>query len=78
MGQESKQERERHRIGKDIPGGTGVPGDEQVNAIGSDDSDKPTGQDHSTDRHEITDPNHGVGEIQDREDTSSDIARIRD
>ena len=32
----------------------------------------------TTEHHEVTDPDHGVGEIQDREDTTSDIARIRD
>ena len=78
MGQEPFTERDDESTGKDIPRGTGEPGDEQVNAIGRGDSDKPIGQDHSTERHEITDPGHGVGDIQDREDTTSDIARIRD
>ena len=78
MGQEHITKRDDESTGKDIPRGTGVPGDEQVNAIVRDDSDKPIGQDHSTERHEATDPDHGVGEIQDREDTTSDIARIKD
>jgi hypothetical protein len=63
---------------RDIPGGDGTVGDEQVNAIGSDPKGKRTGQDHSTEHHETTDPDHGVGQIQDREDTTSDAARIRD
>ena len=64
--------------GRDIPGGDGDFGDEQVNAIGRDDSDKPTGQDHSTERHEVTDPDDGVGAVQDREDRTSHIAHISD
>ena len=78
MGQETFRKRDDESEGKDIPRGTGEPGDEQVNAIGRDDSDKPTGQDHSTEHHEIADPDHGVGEIQDRSDTTSDIARIKE
>jgi hypothetical protein len=71
MGQETGREREE-------PKGTGEVGDEQVNAITDDGSDKPTGQDHSTEHHEITEPESGVGEFQDRSDTTSDVARIRD
>ena len=77
MGQEPNTKRD-DTAGKDIPRGTGMPGDEQVDAIGRDDSNKPIGQDHSTEHHEVTDPDHGVGEIQDRENTMSDIARIKD
>jgi hypothetical protein len=71
MGQETG--RERHQ-----PKGTGEPGDEQVNAITDDRSDKKTGQDHSTEHREATEPSGGVGAVQGREDTGSDIARIRD
>jgi hypothetical protein len=78
MGQETFRKRDDESEGKDIPRGTGEPGDEQVNAIGRDDNDKPIGQDHSTEGHERTDPDHGVGAIQDREDRTSDIARTND
>jgi hypothetical protein len=64
--------------GRDIPGGDGTVGDEQVDAIDKDTSEIPIGQDQSTKRLGIHDPDHGVGEIQDREDTGSDIAHIRD
>jgi len=71
MGQETG--RERHE-----PLGTGEVGDEQVNAITDDKTGKKTGQDHSTEHHEMTEPESGVGAVQDREDSGSDIARIRD
>jgi hypothetical protein len=71
MGQETGRERQQ-------PKGTGEPGEEQVQAITDDQSDKKTGQDHSTEHHEETEPESGVGAVQDREDTVSDIARIRD
>ena len=64
--------------GRDIPGGDGTVGDEQLNAIGKQPEDRRTGKDHSTDHHEQKDADHGVQAIQDREDTSADIARIRD
>jgi hypothetical protein len=54
------------------------PGDEQINAITDDGTGMKRGQDHSTEHHEETEPTGGVGAIQDREDTGSDIARIRD
>jgi bisphosphoglycerate-dependent phosphoglycerate mutase len=64
--------------GRDKPRGDGGVGDEQVNRIGRDDSDKPTGQDHSTENHEQLDPTDGVGAIQESSDTTSDIAHIDD
>ena len=51
MGRETFRKRDDETEGKDIPRGTGEPGDEQVNAIDRDDSHKPIGQDHSTERH---------------------------
>jgi hypothetical protein len=77
MAQERREEHEH--VGKDIPGGDGTVSDEQVNAI--DDKtgeDAATGRDHSTENHELTEPESGVGAFQDREDTSSDVARIED
>ena len=64
--------------GHDIPSGDGGVGDEQVNAVTDDQKGKPTGQDHSMDNHEQTDPTEGVGAIQDSSDTLSDVARIAD
>lgn len=58
--------------GRDMPSGDGDVGDEQVNAIGRDDSDKPTGRDHSTDG-ERPEPTDGVGGVQD----SNQPTRIR-
>jgi len=60
------------------PRETAEPGDEQINAITDDKIGKKTGQDHSTEHHEVTEPESGVGAIQDRENTGSDIARISD
>jgi hypothetical protein len=62
--------------GRDIPGGDGDVGDEQVNAIDDHGNDKPIGQDHSTKHHEQMDPENGVGVVQDSSDTMSDIADI--
>ena len=62
--------------GRDIPGGDGGVGDEQVNAIDDDGRGKPTGQDHSTEGHERTEPTDGVGAIQDSNLVGTDIADI--
>jgi len=64
--------------GHDILSGDGGVGDEQVNAIDPNRKGKPTGQDHSTEHHERTEPTEGVGAIQDSSDTTSDIADISD
>lgn len=64
--------------GRDLPKGDGDVGDEQVNAITDDGTGKPTGQDHSTERDENAQSDTGVGAVQDRSDTGSDVARIRD
>jgi hypothetical protein len=62
--------------GRDRPGGDGDVGTEQVNAIDRDDSGKPTGQDHSTERHDLEQPTGGVGAVQDSNLIGSDIADI--
>ena len=67
-----------NRTGQDLPNASGEVSDEDVNDITDDETGKPTGQDHSTERHEITDPDSGVGAVQDREDRTSDVARIKD
>lgn len=73
----AEEERDK-RSGRDIPGGTGVVSDEDVNAISDagKDTKRKTGVDHSTDNHEKTMPDHGVGAVQNSSDTTSDIARI--
>lgn len=70
--------KDESKTGRDAPGGDGGVGDEQVNAIDDNRTGKPTGQDHSTDRHEQTDPGGGVGAVQDSSDTTTDIANISD
>ena len=62
--------------GRDMPDGDGNVGDEQVNRITDQGKGKPTGQDHSTERHETMDPENGVGVVQESSDTFSDIANI--
>jgi hypothetical protein len=62
--------------GRDMPSGDGGVGQEQVNAIGSDDSGKPIGQDHSTDVENRQEPTDGVGGVQDANVLGSDIADI--
>lgn len=76
MGQETKDTIE---TGRNLPDGDGTVSDEDVNAI--DDGcgkSAPTGQDHSTEDHEKTMPDSGVGAVQDNSDTTSDVARIDD
>lgn len=62
---ERTYDRDDNQTGSDLPSGDGGVGDEQVNAIGRDDSDRPTGQDHSTEDHERESPTDGVGAVQD-------------
>ncbi len=64
--------------GSDIPGGDGTVSDEDVNAITDDGSGKKTGQDHSLEDYEKSEPTDGVGAIQNSSDTTSDIAHIED
>jgi hypothetical protein len=75
----NKAEEERNeRSGRDIPGGTGVVSDEDVNAISdaTRDTKRETGVDHSTEDYGKTMPDHGVGAVQNSSDTTSDIAHI--
>ena len=77
-----RQREEDERYGRDIPGGTGDVSDEDINAISNDagggDDNRPTGQDHSTENYGDSFPDHGVGAVQNANDTTSDIARIDD
>ena len=72
------RKKDESATGRDIPGGDGTVGDEQVNAIGEKGTERPTGQDHSTEHHKTQDSTSGVGVVQERENTESDVARIRD
>ena len=72
------RKKDESATGRDIPGGDGGVGDEQVNAIGNEPTNRPIGQDHSIEHHEMTDPDHGVGEFQRSSDTTSDNVHIDD
>ncbi len=64
--------------GSDIPGGDGTISDEDMNAISGGRKRQKTGQDHSLENYEDSEPTSGVGAIQDYSDTSSDVAHIVD
>lgn len=79
MGQEVEPRKDEELTGRDLPNATGEVSQEDIDAI--DDSDregKPIGQDHSTDNYAATEPDGGVGAIQDSSNTMSDIARLPD
>ena len=79
MGQETTRKKDEDATGRDLPNTDGTVSDEDVKSItGGGRGRRKGGQDHSTERHEITDPDGGVGAIQDSTDTTSDVARIRD
>ena len=77
MGQETIRRKDEDATGRDLPNSDGTVSDEDVNAI-TDSGRGKTGQDHSTEHHERTQPTDGVGGVQESSDTTSDIARIRD
>jgi hypothetical protein len=64
--------------GRDIPGGDGTISDEDMNQISGGKKRQKTGQDHSLENYEDSEPTSGVGAIQDYSDTSSDVAHIED
>ena len=74
--QTHERKKDESATGRDIPSGDGTVGDEQVNAIGNEPDNRPIGQDHSTEHHETTDPDHGVGAIQRSSDTTSDNVHL--
>ena len=78
MGQETTRIKDEDATGRDLPNTDGTVSDEDVNAITDDRRRRKGGQDHSTEHHELTDPDHGVGVVQDSSDTASDIASISD
>jgi hypothetical protein len=75
-----RQSEQDERSGRDIPGGTGDVSDEDINAISNETAAAETeiGQDHSTENYGDTFPDHGVGAVQNANDTTSDIAHIDD
>ena len=62
--------------GSDIPGGDGTISDEDMDAISGGRKNQKTGQDHSLENYEDSEPTSGVGAIQNSSDTSSDVAHI--
>ena len=73
-----RNEKDTIDTGSDLPNADGNVADEEVNQITDDGSDKPTGQDHSTENYEESEPRDGVGAIQNSSDTESDIAHFKD
>ena len=67
--------------GSNLPGGDGTVAPEQVAAVergGVNAREGKTGQDHSLENYEESEPDSGVGTVQDYSDTGSDIAHIED
>lgn len=73
-----RNEKDTIDTGSDLPNADGNVADEDVNKITDDGSNKPTGQDHSTEDYEESEPKDGVGAIQNSSDTESDIAHIKE
>ncbi|HEX8367703.1 MAG TPA: hypothetical protein VF604_03975 [Pyrinomonadaceae bacterium] len=75
-----RQREEDERYGRDIPGGTGLVSDEDVDAVSNetDAGETEIGQDHSTENYGESFPDHGVGAVQNANDTTSDIAHIEE
>lgn len=90
MAQENKESNTRDvfntdekdlRSGSNLPHGDGTVTDEQVHAVergGVNAKEGKTGQDHSLDNYGESEPDSGVGAVQDHSDTGSDIAHIED
>lgn len=67
--------KETTKTGSDLPKGDGQTSDEGFNALTDDGTDKPTGQDHSTENREDQLPTSGVG-AQDASQPTSTRANI--
>lgn len=78
MGQETTRRKDESATGRDLPDSDGTISDEDVHSITGGGRRRKGGQDHSTEHHETTDPESGVGAVQDSSNTMSDVARIRD
>ncbi len=68
------------KTGSDLPGGHGgAVSDEDINAIDpNDDKGKPTGQDHSLENYEDSEPRDGVGAVQNSSLIKENVADIAD
>ncbi len=67
--------------GSNLPDGDGTVTDEQAHAVergGVNAGTGKTGQDHSLENYEDSEPTGGVGGVQDYSDPSSDIAHIKE
>ena len=67
--------------GRNLPDGDGTVSDEQVKAVergGVNAKKGKTGQDHSLENYETSEPTEGVGSFQNHSDTTSDVAHIED
>ena len=67
--------------GRNLPDGDGTVADEQLHAVehgGVNAKPGKTGQDHSLENYEDSEPDSGVGAVQNYSDTGSDIAHIKD
>ena len=67
--------------GRNLPDGDGTVSDEQVHAVergGVNAKKGKTGQDHSLENYEDSEPTEGVGSVQNHSDTGSDIAHIKE
>ena len=67
--------------GSNLPDGDGTVADEQVAAVergGVNARTGKTGQDHSLENYEESEPSDGVGGVQDYSDTTSDIAHLKE
>jgi hypothetical protein len=67
--------------GSNLPDGDGTVTDEQVHAVekgGVNAVRSKTGQDHSLENYEESEPTDGVGAVQNYSDTGSDIAHIKE
>lgn len=64
--------------GQQNPRGSGEVSDEDIESISGENRTGKTGQDHSLENYEDSEPRDGVGEIQNSADTGSDIAHFND
>ena len=64
--------------GSNIPGGDGTISDEDMHRISGGKKRQKTGQDHSLENYEASEPTSGVGAIQNSSDTSTDIYHAAD
>ena len=76
-----QQENRKHddlQTGHDLPNSDGTVSDEDVKIIGGPDKRPTGGKDHSLDNYADKIPDDGVGGVQRRSDTTTDIADISD